>query len=90
MERGKSGTIGWGLLAGYVLAWDILAPETLSSAADRALEHPAMKYVAYGIGAVTVAHVFNVFDELGLERYDPFLRGFELLDSVRQVTAIEE
>ena len=90
METSKSGTYGWALLGGFVLAWDLLAPETLSSAADRALEHPVGKFVAYGVGAVTVAHVFNVFDQLGLEKYDPFLVGFDLLDSVREVTAVEE
>lgn len=54
------GTIGWVGLAAYVIAWDILAPETLSSAVDRALEHPSMKYVAWGIGGVVSGHLFNV------------------------------
>ncbi|MCA9343216.1 hypothetical protein KC950_04365 [Candidatus Saccharibacteria bacterium] len=58
----NAGTYGWIGLIGYVALFDIYAPETMSSAADRALEHPIMKYVALGAAAITTAHVINAFD----------------------------
>lgn len=66
----KVGTLGWVGLAGYVIAWDIFAPETLSAAADRALEHRAMKYVAWGLGGAVTAHVLNLVNP----KYDPIQR----------------
>jgi hypothetical protein len=57
----------WIGLAAYVVAADILLPETLSSAVDRALDHPTMKYVAYGIGGVVAGHLFNILPE----KFDP-------------------
>lgn len=57
------GTIGWGILAAYVVAWDIFAKETLSSAADRALDHQYMKWVAWGIGGMVTGHVLNLLPE---------------------------
>lgn len=75
-----SGTVGWACLAGFVLAWDVLAPETLSGAVDRALDHPVGRIVAIGGVAVTGAHLLNVLPEA----YDPFVQGFNLLDNVRQ------
>lgn len=62
MERDKSGTWGWvGLVAG-VVAWDVLAPETLSEAVDRALDSRG-RYLAIGAVAVTAAHLLNVLPE---------------------------
>lgn len=59
MER--SGTLGWGILIGGVLAWDILAPETLSGAVDRALDkHPLLTTLAIG---TTALHLLNVLPE---------------------------
>lgn len=58
-----AGTIGWIGLAAYVIAWDLLAPETLSAAADRALEHNYMKYVAWGLGGIVTGHVLNVIPD---------------------------
>ena len=53
-------TAGWiGLTAG-VIAFDILAPQTLSSAFDRYLEHPTRKWLAIGSVAVTGAHLLNL------------------------------
>jgi DNA polymerase III psi subunit len=72
MEREKVGTVGWGLLTAGVIAWDLLAPETLSGAVDRALEHNRMKYVAIGAVAITAAHLLNGFERLGIEALDPF------------------
>lgn len=61
------GTIGWIGLAGCVIAWDVLAPETLSHAVDRALEHPSMKYVSWAVGGIVSGHLFNLIPE----RFDP-------------------
>ena len=65
--KNHAGTIGWAGLAAYVIAWDILAPETLSSAVDRALDHNVMKYLAFATGGIISAHLFNIVPE----RYDP-------------------
>lgn len=60
----RIGSVGWiGLTVGIV-AWDVLAPETLSSAFDRYLDHPVKKYAAIGAVAVTGAHLLNIFDHL--------------------------
>ena len=56
----NAGTIGWGVLAGTVIALDVALPQTLSTAVDRALEHPKMKYVAYAAGGLVAGHLFNV------------------------------
>lgn len=58
-----AGDLGWALLAGGIVAWDIFAPETLSSAADRYLEHDKLKYVAWAAGGIVTAHLFNIIPE---------------------------
>lgn len=59
-------TAGWfGLTAG-VIAFDILAPQTLSSAFDRYLEHPVKKWLAIGSVAVTGAHLLNIPEHFGI------------------------
>ena len=70
MERGEShaGTYGWVALAAGVAAFDYFAPETLSSAVDRALECPRARYMAIGAVAVTAAHLLNLLPE----SIDPF------------------
>jgi len=75
----KFGTVGWIGLGVYVATFDALAPETLSHAVDRALEHPIGK-VAVPLAIGTVAgHLMNVFPE----SIDPITRtvGF-LRDTV--------
>jgi len=78
----KSGTIGWGCIGAFVLAWDVFAPETLSGAVDRALEHKTGKYLAIGAVAVTGAHLLNLIPE----EIDPFTRAFSVLERVRYGT----
>lgn len=56
----KCGTYGWVALATGVALWDIYAPETLSEAVDRALDHKYMKYIAWGVGGIVTGHLFNV------------------------------
>ena len=58
-----AGDLGWALLAGGIVAWDIFAPETLSSAMDRYLEHDKLKYVAWAAGGIVTAHLFNIIPE---------------------------
>jgi hypothetical protein len=60
MNKEHAGDIGWGLLAAGVIAWDVLAPETLSGAVDRYLEHPKGKYLAWAAGGIVTGHVLNI------------------------------
>lgn len=76
-----AGDLGWALLAGGIIAWDVFAPETLSSAADRYLEHPVGKYIALGATAIVAAHVVNLFDNYDIP--DPIQKANEMLDRVR-------
>jgi hypothetical protein len=78
-EGSKAGTVGWALLGAGVVAWDIFAPETLSSAVDRALEHKTMRYVAIGGVALVGAHLLNIFPE----EHDPIILMNEFLLSIR-------
>ena len=66
----RCGTYGWVAIAAGVAAWDYFAPETLSHAVDRALEHKTWRYAAVGAVAVTAAHLLNVIPE----QADPFQR----------------
>jgi hypothetical protein len=50
-----------------VVAWDIFADETMSSAMDRYLESKA-RHVAIGLVVLTGAHLLNIIPE----QYDPF------------------
>jgi len=77
----KAGTYGWLCLGAGIVAWDLLAKETLSHAADRALEHPIGKYAALVGGIVVTAHVFNAFDHYDIP--DPILKANDFLESVR-------
>ena len=75
MEKETSGTLGWAGLAGYVIAWDVFAPETLSHAVDRYLDHDYKKYIAWGVGGIVTGHVFNIFPD----KYDPLQRTADYL-----------
>lgn len=59
----NAGSYGWVILAGTVIALDVMLPQTLSSAVDRALEHDYMKYVAWGVGGIVGGHLFNIIPE---------------------------
>jgi hypothetical protein len=67
----NAGLYGWGVVAGTVIALDIALPQTLSSAADKLLEHPQMKYVAWAIGGLVTGHVYNIIPE----QYDPIAKA---------------
>jgi len=59
-------TAGWiGLTAG-VIAFDVLAPQTLSTAFDRYLEHPTRKWLAIGSVALVGSHLLNLPDHFDI------------------------
>ena len=58
----RSADIGWTLLVGGIIAWDVFAPETLSDGADRYLEHPVGKYLTLGAVAIVASHLLNIPD----------------------------
>lgn len=64
--RKHGGAKGWCLIAGVVLAWDVLAGETLSCAFLRHRSHP-LTVLAWG---GLTAHLFGVIPR----RYDPLAR----------------
>jgi len=82
MERPHNSTkFGWLAIGGFVLAWDVLAPETLSHGVDRALEHsPVGRAAALGGIAITAAHLANLLPE----RIDPFTRIPRRLSAVTE------
>lgn len=51
---------GWCAVAGLVIAWDVLAPQTLSSYADRLLENPNTRWIPWAVGGIVAGHVLNV------------------------------
>lgn len=59
----NAGLYGWIGLAAYVIAADIVLPQTLSSYADKMLDHQYMRYVAWGVGGVVAGHVFNLIPQ---------------------------
>lgn len=66
-----AGTYGWAGLAAYIIAYDVLAPETLTHAAERGLDHSKAMRVAVWAGAGIVAgHVLRVYPR----EYDPLQR----------------
>jgi len=74
----RCGTVGWiGLTAG-IIAWDILAPETLSHAYDRYLDDPVKKVVAIGAVAITGLHLLNKIPE----QVDPLVQGFKAIERI--------
>ena len=62
-ENSHAGNWGWAGITAGVIAWDTLAPETLSHAVDRYLEHPVGKVLAVGAIAITAGHLLNVFEK---------------------------
>jgi hypothetical protein len=65
----KGGGAGWLVLAGLVVVWDAIAPETLSAAFHRARSGPiGSAVVAVGWACVT-GHLFHVIPD----RADPIV-----------------
>lgn len=68
------GKAGWAGLAAGVVLFDILSPESLTSAHRRMREHEsALIRTATVAGTIiTAAHLLGVFERLHIEQYDPF------------------
>lgn len=70
----KSGTTGWVLLAGFVVAWDYAAwkirGESLTSAFRKSVQHPVARWPVVLAWGVTTFHLFGWLDP----RVDPFYR----------------
>ena len=74
MERPRPAAVAWALLAGGVGLYDVLAPEneTMSEGFDRGLAHPVGRIALGAAGAVTIAHLYNVYERLNVQHLDPF------------------
>lgn len=59
----RAGNWGWAGLVAGVIAWDVLAPETLSNAVDRYMEKPLGRLACLGVVALTGAHLLNIMPE---------------------------
>ena len=59
-RRGQdsAGTYGWLGLAAYITLWDWLAPETLSRAWWKAVEHPRNRWLIVALWGWITAHLF--------------------------------
>lgn len=65
VEESHSATLGWAAIGAGVLAWDLMAPETLSEAVDRSLKkHRTTTVLAV---SATALHLLNLIPE----RVDP-------------------
>ena len=58
--RENPGFWGWTAVAGLVIAFDVLAPQTMSSYADRLLENPKTRIIPWAVGGLVAGHVLNV------------------------------
>lgn len=59
MNREHSGTVGWAAIAAGVLAWDILADETLTSAFKRGASNERTRPYVVGALGVTALHLMG-------------------------------
>lgn len=73
MQPEHAGTWGWAGLVAGIVAWDLIAPETLSHAGRRALEHPIYKYLYVGAIGATALHLLDLYPE----GRDPFKTSLE-------------
>lgn len=73
-NRNHAGTLGWAVLGAAVIAWDALAPETLSHAFARGMENRYARPAIIGAVAVTAAHLFDMLPS----QVDPFDNSVEL------------
>ena len=64
----NSGTTGWAALAVGVVAWDLLADETLTGAFRRAHDSPVSRVIVMAAWGILTGHLFSVLPV----RVDPF------------------
>lgn len=55
----RTGALGWVLIGAGVLVWDLVAPETLSAAFQRAHEHRASKVAVITAWGMLTLHLFR-------------------------------
>lgn len=60
MGKSKVGSIGWLGIAAGVLAFDVLAEESLSSAFSRGTENPRTRPFVLGALGITALHLLDV------------------------------
>lgn len=63
----RSGGAGWLIVAGVVVAWDMVAPETMSSAFRRATATPRGRVAVAAAWGLLTAHLFETIPR----RHDP-------------------
>lgn len=83
MERPRPSTLAMATLGVGITAYELLCAdgETLSEWLDPHMDKPLRRAAIGGAMAVTVLHLANCFETLGLERLDPFENG---LSKIRQ------
>lgn len=75
----KFGVVGWCLIAGFIVAWDVLTPDSLTAAFDSGCKTRVGRIVVPAIWGITTAHLFG-----GLPRKaDPFYIALELAKNRR-------
>lgn len=76
----RRGEVGWIGLAAFVIAWDMFAGETMSSAFRRGLENERTRpFVLGGLG-ITALHLLNALPE----PYDPFKQLGQIKDLLHE------
>ena len=55
----RTGTLGWVIIGTGVLVWDLIAPETLSAAFQRAHQHRASKVAVVTAWSILTLHLFR-------------------------------
>jgi hypothetical protein len=83
MERVDPGLVKWSILAGTIIALEIIGEETLTSAFNRALEHDKMKYVALGALAFTASHLLGTTPR----EVDPFYLIQDTVERIKHGTS---
>jgi hypothetical protein len=80
-HESKAGTWWWVGLATSVVAWDLLAPETISHAFHRGVENPRTRALVLGGLALTAAHLVG---DIIPENIDPFHIAFERVPHIAE------
>lgn len=81
MERVDKGLVKWGILAGTIIALEIIGDESLTSACQRGLDTKLGKLAIPAAMAVTVAHLHDFIPHKPIE-LDPY---YWVADTVHMV-----
>lgn len=80
MERIDRGLVKWGVLAGTIIALEIIGEESLTSACQRGLDTKLGKLAIPAIAVVTVAHLHDFIPH----QYDPYYGVARTVDKLNQ------